>query len=333
VKEVPFLLRKLLWPLSIVYGAAVLFRACLYRVRLLRQKRLKGIVVSVGNITVGGTGKTPMVIWLAEKFLAEGKRVAILSRGYRGSAGTSDEVELMRERLQGRVLFGVGKNRYETGRRLESEGIDLFLLDDGFQHLQLARDLDIVVIDAMRSLRRQSLLPGGALREPVSAVNRADMVLFTRTNHAPGALWALQHLPQIPVFPVRTKLTGFKRYGREGNEDLSESSGPFFAFCGIGNPDGFFSDLREWRITLAGRATFRDHHRYSAADISRLENAAERAGAKAFVTTEKDAHNFAKGTFTRLPVHVAVITLEIPDEEEVLRLIRNKLCADRGAAA
>jgi len=115
------LLRALLWPLSVLYGVIVRARVWLYAHGLLKQKRLKGTVISVGNLTVGGTGKTPTVIWLAEKFLAEGKRVAILSRGYRGANGTSDEIELMRFRLQGRVSFGVGKNRFAAGRQLESQ--------------------------------------------------------------------------------------------------------------------------------------------------------------------------------------------------------------------
>src|SRR6184192_362214 len=152
--------RILLYPLSILYGGIVRLRMRLYEQGWLKRKRLKGTVISVGNLTVGGTGKTPMVIWLAEKFLAEGKRVAILSRGYRGSNGTSDEVELMKFRLQGRVAFGVGENRFAEGRRLESQQpIDIFLLDDGFQHLQLARDLDLLLVDSSRPLRNQSLLP------------------------------------------------------------------------------------------------------------------------------------------------------------------------------
>src|SRR3989440_8969035 len=115
------LLRILLWPLSLLHGGAVRLRVLLYQKGWLKQKRLKGTVISVGNLTVGGTGKTPMVIWLAEKFLAEGKRVAILSRGYRGANGTSDEIELMKFRLQGQVVFGVGKDRFAGGHRIESQ--------------------------------------------------------------------------------------------------------------------------------------------------------------------------------------------------------------------
>jgi tetraacyldisaccharide 4'-kinase len=173
-------LRLLLWPLSILYGAAARIKAWGYAQRWLHQKRLKGSVISVGNLTVGGTGKTPMVIWLAQKFIAQGKRVAILSRGYRGSEGTSDEIEIMKDRLGGGVAFGIGKDRYAEGRRLEAQGIDTFLLDDGFQHLKLARDVDILLIDASRSLERERLLPVGRLREPVSGMKRADLVVYTR---------------------------------------------------------------------------------------------------------------------------------------------------------
>src|SRR5438874_9934803 len=181
--------RILLYPLSILDGGIVRLRMRLYEQGWLKRKRLKGTVISVGNLTVGGTGKTPMVIWLAEKFLAEGKRVAILSRGYRGSNGTSDEVELMKFRLQGRVTFGVGKNRFAEGRRLESQqSIDVFLLDDGFQHLQLARNLNILLMDASRPLAGESLLPAGRLREPLVAMSRANLIVFTSAEPAWGAL-------------------------------------------------------------------------------------------------------------------------------------------------
>ena len=326
--------RLALWPLSVVYGAVVRVRARLYMSGWLRQKRLNATVISVGNLTTGGTGKTPMVIWLAEKLLAEGKRVGILSRGYRGTNGTSDEIEIMKRHLGEQVLFGVGKDRYAKGRELERRGADTFLLDDGFQHLQLARDCDIVMIDATKSVRQQFLLPAGPLREPLSAVNRADLVLFSRINQAPGAIPAMQHVPQFPVFPARTKLIGFRRAGNKGDEPLSiaETSGPSFAFCGIGNPDAFFCDLAEWKIPVVGQTTFRDHHRYTAMDASKIEKMAAQRGATALVTTEKDEQNLGSLTFA-LPIFVAVIALEIPDEQEVLRTIKAKAYPRRGVAA
>jgi tetraacyldisaccharide 4'-kinase len=332
----PPLIRALLWPLSLVYGTAVRLRAWLYAHHWLKQKRLKGMVVSVGNITVGGTGKTPMVIWLAEKFLAEGKRVAILSRGYHGSDGTSDEIELMKHRLQGRVLFGVGKDRFVEGSRLEASDIDVFILDDGFQHLPLARDVDILLVDATRPLDQQFLLPSGRLREPVSAANRADLVVFTRTNHSSGAPCTVQPFSKrpTPTFRSATKLIGFERYGENSVPSLPEQlSGPFYAFCGIGNPEAFFLDLEEWKIPVAGRLAFRDHHRYTAADGARLVKMAAQAGAKAFVTTEKDARNLGDVKFDPTPIFLARIALEISCEEDLLGLIKTKCHAHRGAAA
>src|SRR5713101_198498 len=209
--NLPRLARLLLLPLSVVYGAYMRVRAWLYASGLLKQKRLRGIVISAGNLTVGGTGKTPMVLWLAERFLAEGKRVAILSRGYRGSGGTSDEIELMKSRLQNRVTFGVGKNRFAEGRRIESlQPIDIFLLDDGFQHLQLARDVDIVLVDRTQPVHREKLLPAGRLREPHTALNRAGLVVFTRTDGAKPAVQAIQRVSKFPIFPATTRLMGFR---------------------------------------------------------------------------------------------------------------------------
>src|SRR5712692_1671417 len=268
--NLPRLARLLLLPLSVVYGAYMRVRAWLYASGLLKQKRLRGIVISVGNLTVGGTGKTPMVIWLAEKFLAEGKRVAILSRGYRGTNGTSDEIELMKSRLQGRVSFGVGKNRFAEGHRLESEQpIDIFLLDDGFQHLQLARQLDILLMDASRPLSGESLLPAGRLREPVAAMSRANLIIFTRAETASGTLEAIGKLDQYPVFAASTRLLGFRRLCGEFTPLSAKEigAGPFFAFCGLGNPDAFFRDLETWGLAICGQAIFPDHHRYTPRDI------------------------------------------------------------------
>jgi tetraacyldisaccharide 4'-kinase len=332
----PPLIRALLWPLSLIYGAAVRLRAGLYAHGWLKQKRLKGAVVSVGNITVGGTGKTPMVIWLAEKFLSEGKRVAILSRGYHGSDGTSDEIELMKHRLQGRVLFGVGKDRFAEGSRLAASDIDVFILDDGFQHLPLARDVDILLIDTTRPPEQQFLLPAGRLREPLSAINRADLVVFTRTNYSSEPPQTVQQFSKhkIPTFQSATKLIGFERYGENSTRSLPEQlSGPFYAFCGIGNPDAFFLDLEKWKVAVAGRLAFRDHHRYTVADGAQLTKMAAQAGARAFVTTEKDARNLGDVKFETTPVYIARIALEISGGEDLLGLIKSRFHAHRGAAA
>jgi len=333
--KLPLLVRVALWPLSVIYGAYVRTRAGLYKKGWLKQKRLRGKVISVGNLSVGGTGKTPMVLWLAENFLAEGKRVAILSRGYKGAGGTSDEIELMKHRLQGRVKFGVGKNRFVEGRRLEAEQpVDIFLLDDGFQHLPLARDIDIVLIDALRPPHRGLLLPAGSLREPVSAMGRADLLVFTRTDNRPMTSEAMVELDAYPVFAASMRLLGFRLHGKDGLVQSHEMGcGPFFAFCGIGNPQAFFDDLSRWQVPVAGQSIFGDHHPYKAVDLRRLEKAAQSAGAIAFVTTEKDAENLRGMAAPAIPIFIAVIDFVLSQESEFLALLEQKLQASRGALA
>ena len=330
------LLRTILWPLSALYGDIVRVRVWLYAQGLLKRRRLKGTVISVGNLTVGGTGKTPMVIWLAEKFLEDGKRVAILSRGYRGADGTSDEIELMKFRLQNRVSFGVGKNRFAEGQRLESQrSVDIFLLDDGFQHLQLARDLDILLMDASQPLGGESLLPAGRLREPLAAMSRANLIIFTRAETASGTLEAVRKLNQYPVFAASTRLIGFRHFGGEitplAANDIG--AGPFFAFCGLGNPDAFFRDLGNWGLAVCGQAVFRDHHRYTQRDIAAVKQAGTRAGAKAFVTTEKDAQNLTGRMFEDAPLYVAVIDLVVTPEADLRNILDQTVAGRTGAAA
>jgi tetraacyldisaccharide 4'-kinase len=327
-------LRILLWPASKLYGVGVSIRTRLYASGLLKQKRLKATVISVGNLSVGGTGKTPLVIWLAEKLLEQGQRVAILTRGYRGTAGSSDEVEVMRLRLQNRVVFGVGKNRFAEGQRIEShQAIDIFLLDDGFQHLQLARDLDIALIDASRPMTQQ-LLPAGPMREPLSALTRAGIIIFTRTENTAGAKEAIQRLSNLPIFTASTRPLGFRRIGSEDPlQTVGElGNGPFFVFCGVGNPEAFVRDLQRWGITPAGHMFFADHHRYTLEDVQAIEQAARRVGANRLLTTEKDSCNLSGLTFPSLPVYVSVIDLEMSSETEFLAAINGALQV-RGAQA
>lgn len=330
--NLPLGVRLFLWPFSLVYGAYVRARAALYEQGWLTPQRLSGKVISVGNVTVGGTGKTPMVMWLAEKFVREGKRVAILSRGYRGTGDTSDEVELMKARLGDRVRFGVGKDRFAEGRRLEQQSpVDVFLLDDGFQHRQLARDVDIVMLDGSRKLENEWLLPAGSLREPISACRRADILVVTRQAERPEIEAKDSHA--FSLFYAQTCLLGFRHFGGEQPKFVSEvRPGPFFAFCGIGNPEAFFRDLMHWHLPLAGKKAFRDHHRYSAHDLHKLKEEALKAGAVALVTTEKDACNIADAGPAGLPIHVAVIELALSSESEFDAVLARKM-ATVGASA
>jgi tetraacyldisaccharide 4'-kinase len=325
----PSWLRLLLWPASVLYGDLARLRARLYAQGTLKTKRLNTPVISVGNLTVGGTGKTPMVIFLAERFLAEGKRVAILTRGYKGAAGTSDEIELMKFRLQDRVMFGVGPDRYAQGRKLEEKDVDLFLLDDGYQHLPLFRDINILLMDATQPIGRESMLPAGRLREPVSAMDRADLLVITRLEASPSTLATIEKLRDYPVFSAVTRLLGFRRLGQEiALLSLDEiGTGSFYAFCGIGNPKAFFQDLKNWNLPVAQSSEFPDHHRYDPRDALELEQVARTHGAKALITTEKDAQNLFGVSFSEFPVYIAVIELELPQQDAFFGFIHERLAA------
>jgi tetraacyldisaccharide 4'-kinase len=324
------LARVVLWPLSVLYAAIVKLRASLYEKGVLRSKRLHTPVISVGNLTLGGTGKTPMVIWLAERFLAQGKRVAILTRGYKGSDGTSDEIELMKSRLGKRVQFGVGPDRYAQGFRLQQAGVDIFLLDDGFQHLQLARDVNILLLDSSRPAENDRLLPAGRLREPLSAMSRADLLVFTRTETNPGTDTAIGKLQNAAVFAAQTRLLGFRKFAAASQQLLTASDlgpGPFYAFCGIGNPGAFVADLVHWGLSIAGKQAFPDHHRYSDSEAAELLEAVHHADAVALITTEKDAHNLSDIAFQDFPVYIAIIDLVVIQENSFLAAIHQQLAS------
>ena len=318
---------SLLWPLTLPYGAVARLRARAYDKGFLRQRRLHGVVISVGNLTTGGTGKTPMVLWLAERLLAEGKKTAILTRGYRGEASstgsTSDEVQLLQARLGDRVAFGVGADRFARGSELAKLGVEWFLLDDGFQHLQLARDVDIVLIDATNPFGGGHLLPAGRLREPKSAMSRADIVVITRSRHAPAVEAAIRRESRAPIFYAGARLESVLPWRAENAQleipRLREKK--LFAFCGIGNPSAFLADLREWGFQIVAHRFFPDHHRYTPEDIYVIETDARRTGADAFICTEKDNFNMANARFQSFDAFYCRISLHLDRAEEFWQAI------------
>ena len=323
------LAQSFLWPLSILYGAGARLRAWTYRAGIVQQRRLRGVVISVGNLTVGGTGKTTMTIWLAQRLATSGKKTAVLSRGYRPlpqrsglpdgaeiPQGWNDEAALLHNRLGNKVEIGVGPNRFAKGRELEGRGVECFILDDGFQHLRLARDVDIVLLDATNPFGGGHLLPAGRLREPISALRRADIVIITRSEHAPATEAIIQRHTSAPIFYARTELLSVEAYGRpvstQNNQPTDDQK--FFVFCGVGNPSAFFDDLAKWGVQVAGHATFRDHHLYTEADLSELESRALAAGADALLCTEKDIQDLSPLRANRLPIFFCKIALRFNDE-------------------
>lgn len=322
---------SLLWPLTLPYGAVVRLKARAYEKGILRQRRLNGIVISVGNITTGGTGKTPMVLWLAERLLAEGKTPGILTRGYRGEAfptgSTSDEVQLLQRRLGDRVAFGIGADRFARGTELAKRGTEWFILDDGFQHLQLARNVDIVLIDATNPFGGGHLLPAGRLREPKSALSRADIIVITRSRHAPAVEAAIRRESRPPIFYASIQLD-FVAPWRPKNAEreiprMKEKK--LFAFCGIGNPSAFVANLREWGFHIVAERFFPDHHRYTPEDVQVIESEARRAGADALICTEKDTFNMGSAPFQSFDAFYCRISLQLDRAEEFWQAISSAI--------
>ncbi len=329
----------LLTPLAVVYGAVARLRAFAYKRGVFRVRELPGTVISVGNLTTGGTGKTPMVIWIAERLAASGKRVGILTRGYRGEVSgeagtTSDEVRLMEARLSGAAAFGIGADRFEQGTKLANEGVEWFVLDDGFQHLKLARDVNIVLVDATNPFGGKRLLPAGRLREPRSVLGRADIVVVTRSAHAPAVEAAVRHETAAPIFYAETALRAVRKISGVGPDETSANDGnaPWFAFSGIGNPNAFAGNLKLWGFKIAGQRHFPDHHRYSAADVREIASAAAAAGSGRLICTEKDKFNLPVHADFGMPLYFCEIAIAPTDEAGLWQAILDRAAASgRGA--
>jgi len=260
-----------------------------------------------------------MVLAIAERLVREGKHAAILTRGYRGTTDAiasgvpqSDEVALLRERLAGKVQLGVGADRYKSGMVLARHGIDWFVLDDGFQHLKLSRDADIVLVDATDPFGGGMVLPVGRLREPLSALRRADIVVITRSVQAPSpAIEAIiRRHTGSPIFYASTRLESLLRVPRLDvalpEQDWRKAR--FLAFCGIGNAAAFFEDLQNWGFQVVQQRGFADHHVYTAREAAELEQAAVSCGAEALLCTEKDVWNLRNVQITSLPVYCCRIS-------------------------
>lgn len=335
-----------LWPASILYGAGARFRSWTYKAGIRRQERLSGIVVSVGNLTTGGTGKTPMVIWLALRFIHKGERVGILSRGYRplprshvgasdvGTLNFNDEMALIRERLGADAEYGIDANRFRAGKHLGARGIGCFILDDGFQHLQLARDVNIVMIDGMQRFGGGHVLPMGRLREPLSGLRRADIIVIHRCEERSSEIEeTVRRHTAAPIFHSQAGLLDLKLWGNKETQRPVADERRFFAFCGVGNPSGFFADLKRWRIEVVGRKSFRDHHWYTRRDLDDLVLAARKAGADSLICTEKDIYDLPAAISIEVPLSFCRIGMQFDDEDGLWQCIVKQIESKRRGRA
>jgi tetraacyldisaccharide 4'-kinase len=298
-------------PLSSIYGGVVAARNIFYNRSILPVRRLQGPVVSIGNLSTGGSGKTPFVILLGELLKARGIKFDVLSRGYgRKSRGTllvdpsglaaqfGDEPLLIARKLEVPVV--VGEDRFDAGRLAEAGfGSQLHVLDDGFQHRQLYRDFDVVLVTALDA--KDGLLPVGRLREPLASLHRADAVVLTS-----GAA--------RESFPLEDKRIWRARRG------IAPQNVPIqpVVFCGIARPQNFILQLRAANIEPAAEAFYRDHHAYSEQDVRDLLALRENSQAGGFVTTEKDAINLGPYFSALQPLCVVPVRMQLEDAANAL---------------
>ena len=342
--------------LSFVYGGLCWLRLFLNQIGLLKIKRLNIPVISVGNLTVGGTGKTPLVIALAEYLSRKGLKVGVLSRGYKGRrkmdlewvsdgqrliadpSQVGEEPYLIASRLR-QVPVVVGRDRYESGQRLlEGFNADVILLDDGFQHLQLHRDMNLLIIDGTlpfgHSHSNGWLLPRGILRESLWGMRRASAVLVSRMEQCQQ--WAeivrqIRHYhPQVPVFGVYFKPTGLIHLkSGQGKDTASLKEQSVLAFSGIGRPASFRFFLEQLGAQVIREVVFEDHHRYTLQEIRELLKMAGTERCEILVTTEKDGVKVREFLNQDDPIWALRVDLDrIEDHQAWEQLIREHIKID-----
>jgi tetraacyldisaccharide 4'-kinase len=328
-------------PLSLLYGAVTRTRLSLYRRGTFVTTKLDRPVISVGNITTGGTGKTPLVEWVAKTLAGQGKRPCILTRGYgrkdphvqvivsdgygvlASPMEAGDEPYLLAVNLSGIAAVISSADRIAAGQEAINDfGSDCFVLDDGFQHLRLARDLNIVTIDATNPWGGGSLLPYGRLRESREGLSRADCVVITRCDQV-RSLDALRseivkYTGNRPIFHSHMRTSRVSSL-KNGPGTLS-SPARLAAFCAIGNPSAFFEHLRRSGYELVLQKSFPDHHIFSQEEIDSLIESAKNAGANSLITTAKDAVKLRTLSFP-IPCYVLEIEIAIENADELARML------------
>lgn len=340
----PGVLRAALCVVEPAYASAVILRNKLYDRGVRAARRLSRPVISIGNLTTGGTGKTPMVRWLAERLRDEGRQVAILSRGYGArSGGPGDELTMLDRLLNStsaaKVWLRAGPDRFAAGKSLldEHPEINAVLLDDGFQHRRLARDLDIVLISAAEPFGFGHVIPRGLLREPLSGLRRANAVVLTHADQVGGdALSAIEKQVRrqnatVPIYQALHRPIGVK--SRDGAEHPMDelSRRRFFAFCGIANPQVFQRHLSQFATNFVGSHWFGDHHHYTFRDLKQIADAARGCGAELLVTTAKDwvkVEPMADSS-DGLPIRPIDVRIQFrgDDEDRLLGQVRDVLAA------
>ncbi len=331
------MLRFLLVPASMGYSIAVRLRNFLYSAGLLKAHHVDATVICVGNITTGGTGKTPLVIWLCKKIISD-YQCAILMRGYKTSAQEieklTDEPAIFLESCP-EVKVIINPDRVAGAEEAAIKfGTKVLIMDDGFQHRRLARDLDIVAIDATLPFGYGRMLPAGLLREPVSSLKRAGAVVITRCDQiAENELSGLEEKLRLinPEMVISRSIHAPAYIKSKDNKEIALEElkdKKIFAFCGIGNPGSFLSTIKTTGAELVDSKIFNDHHHYTEACITDIFEQAERLKADLILTTQKDQNKITRPASSNKEIPLAYIGIEIKflsGEEKLWGLIEKTL--------
>ena len=337
-------LKFLLFPLTLFYRATIFWRNILYNYKFFISRTLPTKIISVGNITSGGTGKTPMVIYLVKKLKEKGKNVAILSRGYgRKTAGTQlvtdgqkpvddwrnfgDEPTLLAEKLKG-VPIVVDENRYRGGLFLVDKfKPDVIILDDGFQHRSLNRNVDIVLINSQDVRGDYKLIPYGNLREPIKHLKRADILVFTKTNITNPSPYLINMSEKFSLPTIKSHIrVGNTLYNGNKSTPVNKNK-KTIAVSALGDQRGFHKTLEQIGVAIVEKITFLDHHDYVQKDIEKIIDKAETHNADIIVTTEKDLvklkkYNFGEYELFSLPIQFQI---ESKSETELFNYIEKSI--------
>ena len=312
-------------------------RVWLYRKNIKETRRLPLPVISIGNLTLGGTGKTPMTIWVAKALLKQGRKPAVLSRGYRSKTKNSidivsdgskllmtpelsgDEPAMMARHLKG-VPIIIGKDRYASGQlAIKDFKVDTLILDDGYQRLDVFRNLNILLMDHSYKSESDSIFPAGTLREPLEELRRADLVCFTRVELGrPGPSIEDYIEPETQTIKCQTEINELNDLEKTKTMIVEEINGiKVCAFCGIAQPDKFKKLLESYGAQVVSFIDYPDHHTFKEVDIKKIEESAKKFQADMILTTEKDSVKLLNLTFS-LPLYSVVIGLKWLDGESVL---------------
>lgn len=318
-------LRGLLWLIAPLYGVGARLRNFAFACGWNKTDRADLPIISVGNLTTGGTGKSPFVIWLAQELRSRDRRVCVLSRGYKGTAqGENDESLELAARLPD-VPQLVDPDRVASAKiAVEELEMEVALLDDGFQHRRLHRDLDIVLIDATQPFGYGYLLPRGLLREPKSSLARAGQIVITRANLIPNA--ELEKLkqqlnrvrPSSEIAVTVTEPTSLLQADGRTTSLGQIANQSVFAFCGLGNSAAFFNTIGPLCGQLIGQRAFPDHHAYSPEELKELATEAKRLQARALVCSHKDLVKIGRSQLGELPLYALLIDIRFQSGEESL---------------